>query len=611
MLIIISGVFIGTLLLVLVYLLPVKEDNQTVSYDILEKEGWYPTVSVLSQSYDTYFHSFLPGVLDNHTDSIMLNEVFNTEKGSLLKIAMSMGGYSYYWHGYVSILRPLLYLFDYGDLRVLNGLLQMLLMFFLACIVYKKRGWPYALLMLTSYALLMPHALSMSLQFTWVFYIAFGGCLLLLIKQDIWKRNSRYFYFFLAVGMFTSYFDLLTYPLITWGIPVIWWLIMNSGESGKEVEYPNKSVRNPLLQVILSGVHWIVGYAFMWVSKWMLGSIILNRNVVKEAMEEVFFRAGVAEVGSTTLVGRFTAMYTNLKHFEYKIYLIILICWILFGIFSSIRNGWCPGKNSKAFFLIELSSIVWYFVLSNHTTGHHFFTYRIYVVSITAFLAMLIENIYYSKTDRVYVMKFHSTVGTCIGWAVILIIAFGVTFFIKENVMVHNVESVYWDIPVNNGSIMECSFTPRYSHITDITLCMKSEGTEGYYDILLLYEGETVYRVNVPIADFEGYTNKNIKVDWHLHKGREYKFQITVNEANGQVYALVTEISDMSLEENGILRIDGDESDGQLLCMINYKAQPTSKRTLLCMTLFAMVVLTSCIVLIDAFLLRKKHRYFP
>jgi len=594
-----TGVFIGVLLLVVAYLIPVNQKNQIISYEILEKEGWYPAIPILSLSYDTYFHSNLAGVLDNNTDTIMLNEAFNAEEDNPLKIAMSMGGYSYYWHGYVSVLRPLLYFFDYGELRIINGLGQVLLMFFLAHIIYKRKGLPYSLMILTSYALMMPIALAFSLQFSWVFYITYVGWLVLLLKKDFWKINSRYLYFFLIIGMLTSYFDLLTYPLLTWGIPIIWWLIVNSGDMGSAKG--QKIAGSAVLQVIISGMHWIAGYALMWISKWWLGTLILKRDIFQDAWEEVFFRAGVAEVGSTTLSERFEAMYINWKHYEYKIYLIILFCWILWGMYRSIKKGWLPEKNSPAFILIGFSSLVWYFVLSNHTAGHHFFTYRIYAISISSFIAVILDNVYH-KDENFRKNRIH----TLVGWLGISVLAFCITFFIREDVMINNTESLYYDIPVTNGSIIKSSFTPRYPHITEFTLCMKSESLEGSYDISVLYEDEVIYQESIPIESFEGKTYKNIKVDWRLQKGREYTFQITVNDTDGQVYTLVAQTPDKLLKEYKNLNIDGNETDGQILCIINYRVRPSSKKTLLLITLAGIAVLASFTILIYSVLLRKK-----
>lgn len=105
----IAGVCMGGILLTLAFLIPVNSTNQSASYDLIGSEGWYPAIPRVNASFDTYFHSFLPGVLDGATDSIMLATALEPEETNALRAAMDMRGYDYYWHGYVALLRPLLF----------------------------------------------------------------------------------------------------------------------------------------------------------------------------------------------------------------------------------------------------------------------------------------------------------------------------------------------------------------------------------------------------------------------------------------------------------------------------------------------------------------------
>lgn len=277
---------LGFLLLALAFFIPVNPENMQASYDIIEKEGWYPAMPIVSSSLDTYFHSLMPGVLDNSTDRVMLTTALEASDDSPFRAAMDMQGYSYYWHGYVSILRPLLYLFDYGEIRVLNCAGQLLFLFFLTHFLWKKKGLRYALMLFSSYIFLMPIAMPLSLQFSWVFYLAYGGTAFLLVRQEKLQKESGIYLFFLILGILTSFLDLLTYPLYTWAIPLIWLLAM---------EQEGKSIWQHLRQVIGTGCFWLMGYAGMWASKWLLGSMILKTNIFESAMAEVFLRAGMEE----------------------------------------------------------------------------------------------------------------------------------------------------------------------------------------------------------------------------------------------------------------------------------------------------------------------------
>ena len=127
-------------------------------------------------------------------------------------------------------MRGLLQIFDYYEIRILNGIFQGLLISVTAALIWKQKGVKYALALATSYWLLMPSALSQCLQYTWVYYVAFGALLVYLVKRKYWEKDNRYIFFFVVVGAVTNYLDLLTYPLLTWGLLAVWWLLMQDKE---------------------------------------------------------------------------------------------------------------------------------------------------------------------------------------------------------------------------------------------------------------------------------------------------------------------------------------------------------------------------------------------
>lgn len=233
--ILLGGALLGMVLLAGAFFLPVSQKNFEESISLIKSEDWYPLVPQLAAG--GYFGDFFPGVLDNSSDCIMLHTAMDDSEGGLLQRAMNMysdysGYYSYYWHGYVSVLRPLCLLFNYSDIRTLNGMLQLLLLLLLAGTIEKKLGIYYLPLLVTSYFLLMPAALGFALQYSWVFYIGITTCMALLRHQSFFEKENRILYAFLVCGMLTSYFDLLTYPLFTWGFPMAWWVLCSRASAG-------------------------------------------------------------------------------------------------------------------------------------------------------------------------------------------------------------------------------------------------------------------------------------------------------------------------------------------------------------------------------------------
>lgn len=590
-----GGVMLGVILLTLAFMVPVNSENMEQSYEIIEKEGWYPVMPIVSRSLDTYFHSYLPGVLDDNTDSLMLISALEATETNPLRAAMDMRGYSYYWHGYVSILRPLLSLFDYGEIRFLNCLGQMLLIFFLMHTLWKKKGWHYALVLFTSYLFLMPMATQMSLQFSWVFYIAYGGMAVLLCRQEWFGKKTRLFLFFMIWGMLTSYFDLLTYPLYTWAIPTIWLLV---------VDKEDNSLWYYLKKVISTGCCWLIGYAGMWVSKWIIGGLILQRNIFQTAIDEVFLRAGVEEDAAWGLAERLNAMYSNWKHYEYKLYFLILAAWLVWIIYKTIRYGWKRNAKNLAFLLIAFSSVVWYFVLSNHTQGHHFFTYRIWGISITALLVFWIGSLRVDGEKR----NLRHLLCPAGFWGVVVIGSVGLAFTAREDVWAMNGVASYRMVELAEEEYMTVAFTPTFPVITSLEVGISTDSIQGEY-IVRVYDGEELlYSEDIALEQLGDSTYASVPVEWKLEAGKTYEMQTAVQGVNGSLSILVTENGQMLLNEYGEANIAGILANGQPIAGFVYRHRPLSKATLLFLTISWMGALGAVLLEINQVIMRVFYR---
>lgn len=637
-LLLLSGAALGILLLTLAYMLPVNLANKDASLETLDSEGWYPRASVTAASYDTYFHSGFPDVLDGSTDRIMLHTATDVSQGNPFLRALDSyneynGHYSYYWHGYVCILRPLLLLFELSELRIFNGICQFLLILVLAFVVGREKGMPHVLMLGTSYLLLNPAAVSMCLQFSWVFYIACLGTLALLLKREYFSVRLRYVYLFIVLGMLTSYCDLLTYPLFTWGMPLVWWLVMDEAPVPGDVP-GGKGAKGHgafyVKRVICAGFAWIAGYAGMWVMKWVIATPVLGRDIFGQAMEEVFFRAGAAELGRFGLVERLETVSVNWKHYEYAPYAVLLVCWLLWWFWKSLKNGGYRGSKRYACFLMGISGVVWCLVLSNHVQGHHFFTYRILGVSVLAFLALVLDNAmpaagkvgcgFCQGAGSSAVMSEAGKVGgssrqgagssdmpseaegqlpgsqsagtawrekrnVCCVWAAAVLFSIPFTLLLREDLLVVNGYVGFKTIPIEQNVIVEAEFTPAYNDILSLGLGLECPGTQGEYEIILWDGGEPEYREVIPIGkDPEAPPDKHyhlLEVQWKLRAKKTYRLTIEVKGNDAPACLWVTEDRQGPLGEYGSLTVGGEIVEGQPLSEVLYHCLPPSKKTLL------------------------------
>lgn len=557
-----AGAALGTLLLTFSYMLPVNTENRDISYEILDKEGWYPRTSTVS-SEDGFFLSFYPDVLDNSSDKIMLTIAMDSSAGNPLVRAMESfseyaGSYSYYWHGYVAILRPLLLLFDFSEIRMLNGACQLLIIILLAWLAGGQKGMGYVFALMTSYILLSPRTLSMGLQYSWVFYIAYGGTLVLLYKRKFFAQKQRIFYFFLITGMLTSYLDLLTYPLFTWGIPLLWWIMMQE-EERKAAEW--------VKDVILTGFTWIAGYAGMWGVKWIAATAVLRRNIIKAAVEEVFLRSGASKIGIDNPAARWNAIYVNWRHYAYKIYMILLVGWLLWWVFRSLRKKWNKSGKSYAFFLIGLSGPVWYFVLSNHTMIHHLFTYRIFGVSILAFLALILES---AGTFREAPGLSGRGKAALLGFFVVSVaLAYLCSLCAKEGDTVTNCGGPCPQAPVEQIVEMEVMF-PCNTIITEMDLNLASEGTEGQYEVRLWKGGKLKYQDTLYLSDCSQDSLQRFSPWWRLRSGETYRITVEPVGTDEPVFVGLDDEEKGILPEIGEVSVDGVETGRQMMMGVRY-----------------------------------------
>lgn len=558
LLILVAGIAIGTALLTFAYMLPVNPENQRSSYELLDAGGWYPRASVSEKAWAEHFSSFYPDVLDGSSDKVMLQTALDDSEGNPLKRAMNsyseyMGAYNYYWHGYVSVLRPLFLLFDYSEVRILNGACQLLLLAALAYLIGRSKGFKYVLMLVTSYLLLSPVAVSMGLHFSGVFLIAYGSTLVMLLKRDFWGQRFRYVYFFLAAGMLTSYFDLLTYPLLAWGMPAVWMLVTDETVR-REFEW--------IRCVVLSGVAWIVGYAVMWVAKWGIASLVLGTNVFESAINEVLLRSGASE-GAAREGDRWRAVYANWKHYGYKVFALILVIWLIGWFVVSVRRGWARSGKRYSYFLIGFSSIVWYFVLSNQTLIHHFFTYRIFGVSILAFLALVLESVPCGSGrlwDRANIL------GQCLIWGGAAVLSLPMMLLAREEIVVFNGTEAFRTVRVERELTVE--LTPTYGRVTKFGLGMKPAEDRGGYLLEILDDDGAACREEYLLGDDNNYRVQ--EVQWELRGGKTYRLSVKVEENDPPLYVWVTEEGSGLLAEYGSLFLDGQETEGQLLTGIYY-----------------------------------------
>ena len=126
-----------------------------------------------------------------------------------------------YWHGFVLFLKPMFVFFNLGETYQINTLIRCALCFTTLLLIHKKDK-------------------------------AYVGSFLVLL----------------------SFLDFLTYPPIAFVVPLCYVLV-----------FSEQDLLHNLLASIRYGIAFLLGYAGMWVSKWILASLFTDENVIAEGIE--------------------------------------------------------------------------------------------------------------------------------------------------------------------------------------------------------------------------------------------------------------------------------------------------------------------------------------
>lgn len=396
-LVLILGSILGTVLLIGVFSLPTESIYNHVkdSTYIFDIEGTYPLINENSSK-----------MLDNYTDALMLSEAaYNKEDVGIVEKAMAVyspaiqgytpdqtlsiymkngseytaGDYTRYWHGFLVVLKPMLLYCNYLGIRGINRVVQVCMAILVVFCLYKKKMKHAIVPFLVSYLFLRPDALGLSLQYSSIYYIVTMAILSIVLCREKIERKCLYPIVFLIIGMCTSYFDFLTYPLVTLGLPLTVVMMYQNREKVSE---------NVKKIVGYSGM-WGIGYIGMWSGKWLVGSILLKKNLFVDAINQIKFRtsthAAKVEFSYMDVIGN--NVWAGFLGIE-VIALIVIVVLLGAVIFKNRKDLKKVLLSSIPFMVIMIMPFCWYILAANHSYIHTGFTYRELVIAVFAFLCM-------------------------------------------------------------------------------------------------------------------------------------------------------------------------------------------------------------------------------
>lgn len=395
-----SLLFIFLISLILSCLIPSSslKNNIGKSIETLKKEGTYP-------SYGIFFRQI---VLDNFTDSLILNTAYSVDSKNPLKSALlnyryeqenntadqilnleklylnkeiKKVGYERYWHGYLIYLRPLLSFFSYSQIRVIISffLYSLFLIFFY--LSWRKLGPKFTLSFTLGLIAVDFFYLGQSLQFSSVFFIGLISSIYCLL---FFQPNTNFYLLFFIVGGLTSFFDLLTAPLVSLSMPLVITIALEKKNRFRFIYY---------------SFFWLLGYSLLWSSKWIIDQLTFAPSAITTALniisdrtfhqaDQNFSHLNAVKLNVFHLLG-----YHRLnKIIVFGLFIFFLMIFIKF---SQIRKE--KIKKIIPFILLGFLPYLWYLFAANHSYLHVWYTYRNQFITITSLFLIWTELVNWPK----------------------------------------------------------------------------------------------------------------------------------------------------------------------------------------------------------------------
>ena len=388
--------FILFALLIGVDLIPKKyiEKNVEESSKILKIEGTYT-----EPKYSKKF------ILDNYTEAIMISIANSIDTSEPIKSSILMrryynpgygqelvdyGGddnpveylsqsiektnktyaeYSRYWQGYLVYLRPLLVFLNYGQIRGILTAVIIMMSFSLIAVTYLKKDIFYASAITIILLISQFWYIGLSMDYSASFIIMLASSIYILLKGD--KIKDVYIFFFVT-GMVTAFFDFFTFPLITLGIPLIFY----------QMTHDDKNSLKDTIKII---INWGLGYGLLWGSKWIISDTICNAGTIRSALEKIFF--WTAEKHDYTYID---VIIRNIGYC--RISFIVIMEIAVMSTILNIRKVKSIKNILIVYLIIAVLPFAWMFAIKNHSFSHARFTFRILFIPMLAALCIIIEN---------------------------------------------------------------------------------------------------------------------------------------------------------------------------------------------------------------------------
>lgn len=355
------------------------DNNDPLASSLLVRKNFIPEITQIV--YETSSKELVGA--SNYEEFDGVHEL----QGTVNKEITESYEYARYWHGYLTILKPLLLLFNLNQIRSISTICIITLSGYSLYQIYKKIDKKTMILFLIGLLFSEILILGVELQGQLNIYIMLIASIIILKK---YREDKKYNYglLFFIVGSITNFMDFLTTPALTYAIPLIIYFILESKKQEKKLKEIIKLIAK-------SGIAWGLGYILTWTAKWVIVDIIYNRNIIQNAINQMKYR------GLDTNYTYLETIWRNCKGWgiiELTAFIYLVFYNIVLVIYYVIKKE--KNINIVFYVIISIVPFIWYFVVRQHSYQHVAFTHRILYITIIANILIFSECLSITRRQK-------------------------------------------------------------------------------------------------------------------------------------------------------------------------------------------------------------------
>ena len=269
--------------------------------------------------------------------------------------------YARYWHGYQALLRPLLFVMPYNDMRGLFFTASIIALALLVLRVGRDFGAAAAVAIAAPFLVVNAMGLMVVATKAPTFLLAVIGALVVFSRR---KTEAPALLFFL-LGAVTAFFDFLTAPALVGSLALFFWALKERRDGR----------RDSLPAALTLGAFFVVGWAGLITAKFVIAELTLGAGAFAQSLGAGLARLRAPnEAIETFLPG--AALAANFKALKSVWLIAALAAFIVAPLIrvDARRRLIAEARRPSALLVAALAPIVWLELFSNHSQIHAAFT---------------------------------------------------------------------------------------------------------------------------------------------------------------------------------------------------------------------------------------------